>query len=118
MIWEEPAKGGYPDRSFLALPGAHTWTAVTRKSGPPVAYPTANRPNTRALYGAWLRFASARRQLARQHTAVVASEDDFVAAARQYRWGGERAVSAKQYAWLRDHYFDGIEYDRDGFPLR
>src|SRR3954452_17322557 len=30
MIWEEPAKGGYPDRSFLALPGMERMGAGRR----------------------------------------------------------------------------------------
>jgi len=30
MIWQEPAKGGYPDRSFLALPGAGRMGAARR----------------------------------------------------------------------------------------
>ncbi len=30
MIWEEPAKGGYPDRSFLALPGIERMGAGRR----------------------------------------------------------------------------------------
>jgi uncharacterized protein (TIGR00369 family) len=30
MIWEEPAKGGYPDRSFLALPGEERMGAGRR----------------------------------------------------------------------------------------
>ena len=30
MIWQEPAKGGYPDRSFLALPGIERMGAARR----------------------------------------------------------------------------------------
>jgi len=30
MIWQEPAKGGYPDRSFLALPGEERMGAARR----------------------------------------------------------------------------------------
>ena len=30
MIWQEPAKGGYPDRSFLALPGEQRMGAARR----------------------------------------------------------------------------------------
>jgi uncharacterized protein (TIGR00369 family) len=30
MIWQEPAKGGYPDRSFLALPGEDRMGAARR----------------------------------------------------------------------------------------
>jgi uncharacterized protein (TIGR00369 family) len=30
MIWQEPAKGGYPDRSFLALPGIERMSAGRR----------------------------------------------------------------------------------------
>ena len=30
MIWQEPAKGGYPDRSFLALPGSERMGAARR----------------------------------------------------------------------------------------
>ena len=30
MIWQEPAKGGYPDRSFLALPGNERMGAARR----------------------------------------------------------------------------------------
>src|SRR5215216_3044470 len=30
MIWEEPAKGGYPDRSFLGLPGIERMGAGRR----------------------------------------------------------------------------------------
>jgi uncharacterized protein (TIGR00369 family) len=30
MIWQEPAKGGYPDRSFLALPGVERMGAARR----------------------------------------------------------------------------------------
>jgi predicted Ser/Thr protein kinase len=105
-------------RAFLALPGEHTWSIVTRKSQQPVVYPSANRQDVRDLFTAWVRFDCARRQLAPKYARVFASEAAFVAAAQHYRWGGERAPSSKQYAWLRDHYFDGIEYDRDGTPLR
>jgi hypothetical protein len=105
-------------RAFLALPGEHTWSIVTRKSPQQVVYPSANRQDVRDLFAAWVRFDCARRQLARQYARVFASEDELVASAQQYRWGGERAPTPKQYAWLRDHYFDGIEYDRNGSPLR
>ena len=30
MIWQEPAKGGYPDRSFLGLPGIERMGAGRR----------------------------------------------------------------------------------------
>src|SRR3954463_10085708 len=30
MIWQEPAKGGYPDRSFLGLPGIERMGAARR----------------------------------------------------------------------------------------
>ena len=40
MIWQEPAKGGYPDRSFLALPGEQRMGAARRGLIPfsPMAY--------------------------------------------------------------------------------
>jgi uncharacterized protein (TIGR00369 family) len=42
MIWQEPAKGGYPDRSFLALPGIERMGASRRGLIPdsPMAYLT------------------------------------------------------------------------------
>jgi uncharacterized protein (TIGR00369 family) len=42
MIWQEPAKGGYPDRSFLALPGEQRMGAARRGLIPfsPMAYLT------------------------------------------------------------------------------
>jgi uncharacterized protein (TIGR00369 family) len=42
MIWQEPAKGGYPDRSFLALPGIERMGAARRSLIPysPMGYLT------------------------------------------------------------------------------
>jgi uncharacterized protein (TIGR00369 family) len=42
MIWQEPAKGGYPDRSFLALPGIERMSAGRRGRIPysPMGYLT------------------------------------------------------------------------------
>src|SRR4051812_40539578 len=42
MIWQEPAKGGYPDRSFLALPGIERMRAGRRGRIPysPMGYLT------------------------------------------------------------------------------
>jgi uncharacterized protein (TIGR00369 family) len=42
MIWQEPAKGGYPDRSFLALPGIERMSAGRRGRMPysPMGYLT------------------------------------------------------------------------------
>jgi uncharacterized protein (TIGR00369 family) len=42
LIWEEPAKGGYPDRSFLALPGIERMSAGRRARIPysPMGYLT------------------------------------------------------------------------------
>jgi uncharacterized protein (TIGR00369 family) len=45
MIWQEPAKGGYPDRSFLALPGIERMSAGRRGRIPfsPMGYLTELR---------------------------------------------------------------------------
>ena len=51
MIWEEPAKGGYPDRSFLGLPGIERMGAGRRGLIPysPMSYLTElERPRHRA----------------------------------------------------------------------
>ena len=37
MIWQEPAKGGYPDRSFLALPGEDRMGSARRGLTPYLA---------------------------------------------------------------------------------
>jgi hypothetical protein len=59
--------------------------------------------------------------------ALESSEHDFIETAQRYRFEGEKLKESAlhdyfngnqrlwlMYAWLRDHYFDGIEYNGDG----
>lgn len=103
-------------RAFLALPGDQTWSIVTRKSDHPITYPSANRQVVGDLFPAWVRFDIGRRHVA--YAGVFANEQELAEAATHYRWGGGPKPSPARYAWLRDRYFDGIEYDADGWPLR